>query len=99
GGARRGTRAGSEVTLHLRARGGIREQLVGLEDLLEDALDARPERAEVAAEVAVGGELLGWREEGLLDELRVRVGVDAEDLVVGGREGRLEGHDLLLPPD
>ena len=87
---------GGELPLHLGAGGGIREQLVRLQDLLEAALQLLRKGPQVAAEVAIRVELLGEPEVGLLDRLDVGVDGHAEDLVVGPVEPGFEFENLPL---
>ena len=90
------TRHGGQALLDLGARGRIRQQLVGLGDLAEDALEPRAEMADLAPEVAVGVVLARELEVRALDLLGVGAALDAEQLVVRALETPLEVEDAAL---
>ena len=69
---------------------------MGLEHLLEDAVEAVCVGPDLPAEIAVGMEFLRELEVGALDDFRVGPGRNAQQLVVGTRERELEFEDPPL---
>jgi hypothetical protein len=74
---------GLHAALQLGARGGVRQQLVRLDHLPEDALEALAVDPRVLAKIAVRMELLREREVGALDGLGVGAALHTQQLVVG----------------